>query len=53
MTVDVVPGQIQSASTVPTGGVAFSPLTPGTTNVAANAPGYLTTTAANVTVTVN
>jgi hypothetical protein len=37
-------GQSSSPSTVPAGGVAFDPLTPGSTDVAATIPGFVATT---------
>lgn len=48
----VVAGQVQSQSTVTAGGVAFRPVSGGTTNVTASSPGYISTTAATIGVTV-
>jgi hypothetical protein len=52
VTVQIPPGQSFSPTTVATGGVAFDPLTAGTTTVVGAIPGFITTTAGSVTVTV-
>ncbi len=51
-TVQIGPGQFSSPATVATGGVAFDPLTAGSTTVQATLPGFIATTAATVGVTV-
>ena len=53
VSVDIQPGSTSSASTVATGGAAFDPLTTGDTVVEATIPGYITTTAGSVNVTVS
>ena len=52
-TVDIVAGQARSPGSVATGGVAFDPLTAGTTTVAATIPGYVALAGSQVTVTVS
>jgi hypothetical protein len=51
-TVQIVLGQFSSPSTVAAGGIAFDPLTAGSTTVSATIPNFVATTAATVTVTV-
>jgi hypothetical protein len=53
VSVDIQPGNTSSAATVAAGGVAFDPLTTGDTVVQATIPGYMTTTAGSVNVTVS
>jgi len=53
VTVGIAEGQFSSASTVAAGGVAFDPLAAGMTQVSATIPGFGSTTAATVSVTVN
>jgi hypothetical protein len=53
VTVLIVEGNYQSPTAVATGGVAFKPLTEGTTTVTATIPGFITTTYGTQTVTVN
>ncbi len=52
-TVTLAAGQSRSPGTVATGGVAFDPLTAGSTTVAASIPGFVALTGAQVNVTVN
>jgi len=52
VTVEIAEGQYNSPSTVANGGVAFEPLTAGTTTVSASIPGYTPMTQASVDVTV-
>jgi uncharacterized repeat protein (TIGR01451 family) len=51
-TVAIGPNQFNSPTSVATGGVAFDPITGGNTTVTATAPGYISTAAATVQVTV-
>ncbi|MGD8560861.1 MAG: hypothetical protein PVH04_14410, partial [Gammaproteobacteria bacterium] len=53
VSVDIQPGNTSSSSAVATGGAAFDPLTTGQTRVEATIPGYITTTAGAVNVTVD
>jgi hypothetical protein len=53
VTVDVGVRQSRSAGTVATGGVAFDPLTAGTTTIAATIPGFVALPGATVVVTVS
>jgi len=53
VTVDITPGQYYSPNTVANGGVEFDPLASGTTTVSATIPGYITTTASSVAVSVS
>ena len=53
VTVTIPVGQSRSGATVALGGVAFDPLTAGTTTVSATIPGRIATTNATVVVTVN
>jgi hypothetical protein len=53
VTVNIAEGQQTSPSTVVSGGVAFDPLTSGTTTVSATVPDFITTTAASVDVVVS
>jgi hypothetical protein len=52
VTVTIVPGQARSPSTVATGGVAFDPLTVGTTAVRGTVPGLVALPGATVIVTI-
>ena len=52
-TVSITAGQSRSPGSVATGGVAFDPLTAGTTTVAATIPGYVALTGSQVNVAVN
>jgi hypothetical protein len=52
VTVQILAGQNASPSSVASGGVGFDPLTVGSTNVNATAPGTIATTAATVAMTV-
>jgi antitoxin (DNA-binding transcriptional repressor) of toxin-antitoxin stability system len=51
-TVVIVAGQSASPASLAAGGVQFDPLAGGTTQVSGSIPGFITTTAGNVTVTV-
>jgi hypothetical protein len=52
-TVQIMPGQVQSPSTVIAGGIALDPLAAGTTTVNTTIPGVVSTTAASKGVTVS
>ena len=52
-TVVVAAGQTNSPGSVATGGIAFDPLQSGTTTVRADSPGFLTTGAGIVLITIN
>jgi hypothetical protein len=52
VTVQIVPGEDFSPSTVAGGGVAFDPLTAGTTTVSAEIPGYISIPTASLKVVV-
>jgi hypothetical protein len=51
-TVNIAAGSYQTAGTVGGGGIAFDPLTTGSTSVSVSIPGYVQTTAATQTITV-
>jgi hypothetical protein len=51
-TVSITAGNSNSPTTLATGGVEFDPIAPGTTNVSATVPGYITTTSATAAVTI-
>jgi hypothetical protein len=51
-TVAIAAGQSASPASLAAGGVQFDPLAGGTTQVSGSIPGFITTTAGNVTVTV-
>ena len=53
VTVDIEPGQVQSAATVAAGGVAFDALAAGTTAVSAAIPGFTATATASRNLTVS
>ncbi len=52
VTIEIQPGQYRSPTTVETGGVAFDPLTNGTSTVSATIQGFIATDAASVVVNV-
>jgi len=52
-TVDIAPGQSRSPGSVATGGVAFDPVSAGSTTIAATITGYVALPTAQVTVTVS
>jgi len=53
VTVQILPGQLNSPTSVAAGGVAFDPLGTGTSTVSASIPGYITQPNGTVTVIVN
>jgi hypothetical protein len=52
VTVQIVPGQFSSPSSVAAGGASFDPLTSGATTVTAAIPGFISTTGASQNITV-